>query len=450
MRMKHYLALSAPRSLNLVGFVFIALLGLNATAVAVDKRTPAPDLGVLSGPEAEAFYVGANAVIWGYPAVFFEDLMRGRTEPDAEAKTGNPRSLVNQFGAVRHLRGPEFKQIATPNNDTLYIQAFCDLSLEPLIISVPAVDKDRYYVLQLWDINGDTFGYVGSRATGRGSGDYALVGPGWKGALPANVRRVESPYNNLAIWGRIGVDGPSDVVKANAIQDQFSLTPLSQFGKSTGQVSPDETFSRKRVAYAKPADLPENLEFYFKLAHALKFTPPKPGQDAVVGESLVTIGFKDGNTRFDYQALSEAKKRGLAKAYQFALHVMDVTAQTTGTEINGWRWSPKSGVMGTDYLFRAAWAKWFTGGNRADEAIYLDGRKDEKGHPFDGGKAYTMRFEKGQLPHVSAFWSLSMYHADDGSFVENPIKRYSIGGRTPGTQPLMTAPLPSTCSMTRR
>ena len=54
------------------------------------------------------------------------------------------------------------------------------------------------------------------------------------------------------------------------------------------------------------------------------------------------------------------------------------------------------------------------------------------GQPFDGSKAYTMRFEKGQQPNVSAFWSLSMYHLSDGSFVENPITRYSIGGRTPG------------------
>lgn len=103
-----------------------------------------------------------------------------------------------------------------------------------------------------------------------------------------------------------------------------------------------------------------------------------------------------------------------------------------GTSINGWRWNPKSGIMGTDYLFRAAWAKWFTGGNASEEAIYMDGRKDDKGLPFDGKRKYTMRFEKGELPHVSAFWSLSMYHLDDGSFVENPIKRYSIGTYTPG------------------
>ena len=111
---------------------------------------------------------------------------------------------------------------------------------------------------------------------------------------------------------------------------------------------------------------------------------------------------------------------------------MDVTAQTVGTSVNGWRWNPKSGIMGTDYLFRAAWAKWYTGGNAPEEAIYMDGRTDDRGQPFDGTKAYTMRFEKGPLPNVSAFWSLSMYHLSDGSLVENPKDRYSIGERTEG------------------
>ena len=138
-----------------------------SSAFAADKLMRPPELGTLTGLEAQAFYVGLDAVMWGYPAVFFEDLMRGRTEPDAEAKTGNPRAQVNQFGLMRNLRGPEFKQIATPNNDTLYAQAFCDVRREPLVLSVPRVDATRYYCMQLWDPNGDTFHYVGSRTTGR-------------------------------------------------------------------------------------------------------------------------------------------------------------------------------------------------------------------------------------------------------------------------------------------
>ena len=79
------------------------------------EKTPHPELGIMQGLDTEVFHVGLNAVIWGYPMVKFKELMRGRTLPDALKKTGNPRSQVNQLRLMRHLRGPEFKQIATPN-----------------------------------------------------------------------------------------------------------------------------------------------------------------------------------------------------------------------------------------------------------------------------------------------------------------------------------------------
>jgi hypothetical protein len=95
-----------------ITITLICLLLLSGFASAGDKRTPPPDLGKMSGLEAEAFYLGVNAVIWGYPVVLFEELMRGRTLPDI-VKKGNPQSAVNQFGFMRQLRGPEYKQIAT-------------------------------------------------------------------------------------------------------------------------------------------------------------------------------------------------------------------------------------------------------------------------------------------------------------------------------------------------
>ncbi len=83
------------------------ILVIGSTAHANDKRVDPPDLSGLQGIEAQAFALAVDAVIWGYPVVFFEDLMRGRTAPDAQVVTGNPRSLVNQLARVRNLRGPE-------------------------------------------------------------------------------------------------------------------------------------------------------------------------------------------------------------------------------------------------------------------------------------------------------------------------------------------------------
>ncbi len=396
------------------------------------KQTPAPELGTLNGKESESFYIGANTITTYYPIAFFEDLIRGRADINAEKNTGNPRSIVNQFGLMRKLRGPEFKQIATPNNDTYYAQAFVDISNEPLIFHIPKIEPDRYFVFQLWDPYGDTFKYLGSRTIGNNGGDYAFVGPDYKGELPENLNIVNCPYNNFAIWGRIGaLPNENDEQKVHEIEDNLTLMFLGDYKAGNGKSSANQDFTDKRIELSIPEDLPKGLELYYKISKALEHTPPKD-LDVVLLESMPKIGYNKEGTIFDYKSLNKAQINGLKKAALYALNLMDVTASTVGINTNGWRWSPKSGIMGNDYLFRAAWAKWYTGGNSAEEAIYMDGRTDDKGNTFDASKRYIVHFDKESLPRVKAFWSISMYHLSDGSFVENEINRYSIGNKTKG------------------
>jgi hypothetical protein len=389
-----------------------------------DIRVAPPELGTLAGPKAEAFF----------PAVLFEDLMLGRTDPDAEAKIGNPQSLVNQLSRMRHLRGPEYKQIATPNNDTLFIQGFCDVRREPLILSVPKVEANRYYVMHLWDAFGDTFDYVGSRKTGRESGHYALAGPDWDGVLPQGVQLVRCPINAFVIWGRVGVDGPDDLAAAHAVQDGIHLGPLSRFGLANFD-EPDTAWSAERTVPAKTEGLDDALKFFAKLARTNRWVPPKPIQDAVYVDALSSIGFSDNGTQFHPDRLSETQLSGLRLGWQFAQHVMDAKANSAGELVNGWRWSPRSGIMGLDYLWRAGYAKWYTGGVAPEEAVYMLCRADQEGQPLNGQQAYEVHFPPGALPPVNAFWSISMYQGEDGLFTPNPIQRYSIGDRTPGVKP---------------
>jgi len=156
------------------------------------------------------------------------------------------------------------------------------------------------------------------------------------------------------------------------IEDDLRLTPLSQFGKSKQVLALDASFSQARVGTSEaPAGLPKGLEFYYELARAIEFSPPKPGQDDVIAGSLSSIGFMNDNTRFNYSSLSDAQIKGLRKAYQFAQSIMDMNAKSNGLEVNGWRWSPKSGIPGKDYLWRAAFAKWYTGGVGPEEALCI-------------------------------------------------------------------------------
>ncbi len=62
--------------------------------------------------------------------------------------------------------------VVTPNSDTPYSFVCMDLRAEPYVLSVPAIEKKRYYSLQLTDWNTFNYGYIGSRATGNDAGNW--------------------------------------------------------------------------------------------------------------------------------------------------------------------------------------------------------------------------------------------------------------------------------------
>ncbi|WP_447502315.1 DUF1254 domain-containing protein [Aeromonas caviae] len=62
-------------------------------------------------------------------------------------KTGTPR---NRFQNIHHLA--DDTEHPGINNDTLHLQGWLDLSAEPVIISVPDMDKGRYWILHTMDM----------------------------------------------------------------------------------------------------------------------------------------------------------------------------------------------------------------------------------------------------------------------------------------------------------
>jgi len=57
-----------------------------------------------------------------------------------------------------------------------------------MVVSVPAVPKDRYYVMQWIDLFIQNFAYIGVRSTGFEAGSYMIAGPKWKGEKPAGYQ----------------------------------------------------------------------------------------------------------------------------------------------------------------------------------------------------------------------------------------------------------------------
>ena len=170
-----------------------------------------------------------QAFVYGFPYIYNakvrHDWVTKKQDPDIV-----PYAAVNQFWHATRLLDAGFRAGGCPSTDSLYSFAWLDLSKQPIILSHPDMGE-RYFTFQLAAFTSDNFGYVGQRTTGSAAGDFAIVGPGWEGELPPGVQRVRpAPTPWVLVLGRTGVNGAEDLGHARGLQEQFRLTPLSDWG----------------------------------------------------------------------------------------------------------------------------------------------------------------------------------------------------------------------------
>jgi hypothetical protein len=292
-----------------------------------------------------------------------------------------------------------------------------------MVISVPAVPDSRYYSVQFIDGNAYNYGYIGTRATGPEAGDYLVVGPGWNGEKPANVRKVfesTTPFS-LAIF-RTQLFKPDDMPNVVKIQAGYKAQPLSAF---LGQPAPP----------AAPAIdfLPASTEgikdnFYSYLDAALEFVPVTP-ETRELRDRLASIGIGPGKT-FDFKELSLEHKAAVLVAMKQGDDKVKKYLDSGMKDINGWKVGAlfgDSAFYNGDWLKRAAAASGGIYGNDSVEAMYPMTRNDVTGETIDTSKKnYTITFPAGQLPPVNSFWSVTMYDGKTQLLIKNPINRYLI------------------------
>ena len=153
--------------------------------------------------EQSAADIGSEAYIYGFPLVLMDVTRRVTTNVSQPGENGAP---INQFGHKSAFPDATFTAVVTPNADTLYSLAWLDLAKEPMVLSVPEMG-DRYYLMQMMDDWTNVFAAPGTRTTGSGKGDFAIVGPDWTGKLPEGVKELRSPTNMVWIIGRTQTNG---------------------------------------------------------------------------------------------------------------------------------------------------------------------------------------------------------------------------------------------------
>ena len=373
----------------------------------------------------EALSIATEAYIFGYPLVTM-DMTRKQMTNVAVADQGH--APIGQLVKMRTYPAPEYHAVTAPNADTLYTTAWFDVSREPWVLSVPNMG-DRYYLLPMLDGWTNVFQSPGKRTTGNERQIYAITGPGWSGHLPDGVTEYQSPTGLVWLLGRIYCTGtPEDYDAVHALQDKFELVPLNSYGKSytpiPGEV--DNNFDMKTAVRDQVHGLAVE-EYFSYLAHLMKTNPPT-AEDAPIVERMKKIGLVPGKD-FDRGELGVFAKEAIKIIPKTAqLKIMEYFKQA-GKPINGWMFTTRTGIYGTDYIQRALITAVGLGANRPQDAVYPTGQKDAEGREFDAASnKYVMHFAKGQMPPVNAFWSLTMYD-DKYFFVPNAINRYTVSQR---------------------
>jgi hypothetical protein len=318
---------------------------------------------------------------------------------------------------------PKDTAVITPNSDTPYSMLLMDLRAEPLVISVPAVPKPRYYSVQLTDSNTFNFGYIGSRATGTEPGDYLVVGPEWKGDAPPKIKKVFHSTTQFAVAiFRTQLFNAADMPNVVKVQAGYKGQTLSAFLK---QPAPS---GAPAIDFLKIDDESAKKDFFQYLDYALQFNPPSP-DEAEIRANLARIGIGPGK-KFEMKDLSPEHKAAILLGMKDGSDKVDEYLVKGSKNINGWKVGSLFGertFYNGDWLKRAAAAKGGIYGNDAIEAMYPMTRTTASGDTLDGSKHnYTLTFPAGQLPPVNAFWSVTMYDGKTQLLIENPINRYLI------------------------
>ena len=381
---------------------------------AADQMQVVADLDALpNDDDARSRYqrmLAMDATIYGLPSVFqYAQLYEQAVDVNSASYTG-----FNRFLHQRELATPDFTAFKTPNVDTLYSNAWLDLSGGPVIVEVPPI-QDRYYTLQVVDMYGNSTN-LSSRTVGPGGGRFLVATTTWDGDVPADTTafRVATPY--MWILMRILVKAPGeDVEFVQALQDRVTI---AQLGEPVNAAFPPVTFE----------DVQTHAVSFFQALDWTIRNNGHPIQEEGYVQRFRSIGL---GTRepFNPTDLDPVRRGSIGAGFDDAMTVISRSRGQVGTRgPTGWN-TGTAGEVGFAYLRRAIQNYVGTGGNVAAEKKFFVTFDDGEGETLDGAaRRYKLTFETP--PPVDGHWSVTMYPQATGLLYPNEIDRYAVAATT--------------------
>lgn len=317
---------------------------------------------------------------------------------------------LNQFKNIRHIADDSYTDHVTINNDTLHLMGWLDVAAEPVIVSVPDMDKGRYWILHTMDMGHYTNAMFGSRVRGTEGGQFMFAAQDWNGEVPASVDEVIRVESNLIkLMGRIMAVGSEDEKVALDYMDQWTIRTLSEY---LGVKGPKPV----QREYLDPAS-----SNWLARVNAMLCDGTMAKADQKWVEQYQPLGIEACKTDFTDKQLALAEvgeKLGMERLAELAPEISDARALLGTRETLG----DGSRELFAEGTYLGQW------GLPPVEASYRKSDFDAQGEKLDGSKSdYVMRFK---APNVSEFWSVTVYGNDDRLMAHNSLNRHSRGDRT--------------------
>ena len=375
-----------------------------------------------ASPE-EARAIAKDAYLYGFPVV---EMYKTLYTQAVDRKSPNFKAPFNQIGNTAKAFTAKDTAFVTPNADTPYSFVWMDLRAEPLVLTLPKIEENRYYSVQLIDAYTQNFAYLGTRSTGNNGGHFMIAGPDWQGQQPVHIDRLLRSETRIAYaLYRTQLFDEKDLPKVKQIQQGYKVETLSHYVK---QKAPAPT---AKIDWPKPTpNMSDTPDLFRYLNFMLSFAPAQDAEKDLLAR-FAKIGVEAGKpfklsdlSAEQRQALEDGIKDAKAEFAQFQKDKVE-THQISSGDLFGTRDHLKG-----NYLYRYAGANMGIFGNSAEEANYIGYFVDKDGQPVDASKHdYTLQFDKGALPPADAFWSLTMYNGKNKLLVANPLNRYLINSR---------------------
>jgi hypothetical protein len=392
------------------------LVTLSACSKPADNTSAVPN-----PPDAQA--IAKEAYIYAFPmATNYNTLYKQAVDTTSR----DYRAPFNTLANSANVATPDDKFVVTPNSDTPYSYLWMDLRAEPIVVTMPRIEKNRYYTGQLIDLYTFNFAYLGTRSYGNDGGNFLIAGPNWNGGTPPGIKAVLHAQTQFAyLLIRTQLFDAADIANVRKIQSGYHAAPLSTFLHEPAP-PPAPT-----VNWPKPAaDMLTTPAIFPYLNFLLQFCPTDASETELMAR-FAKLNLGAGKT-FDLATFTPPTQQAIKDGVADSKADFDgVMAQVNADQVMSSSFFGTRDFLKNNYLYRFVGAKIGLYGNTGADAIYYGYFIDADHHPLDASKNnYFLRFDKDGIPEYHAFWSLTMYDGKTQFLVANPIHRYLLNSTT--------------------